>query len=166
MLHFHSDLNRTKKAQGPAIILDDTQTIVVSPGSSATILEGKLVLRVGSENKKQWSRNLETDVVDPIMLSIFSHRFMSIAEQMGITLQKTSMSLNIRERLDFSCAIFGSDGGLVANAPHVPVHLGSMQNAVQYQHNLHAGKLQPGDVLLTNSPGKLSRIVSYSISHF
>lgn len=79
---------------------------------------------------------------------------MSIAEQMGRTLQKTSVSLNIRERLDFSCAIFGPEGGLVANAPHVPVHLGSMQNAVVYQHKLHLGKLKDGDVLLTNHPRK------------
>lgn len=83
-------------------------------------------------------------------LSIFGHRFMGIAERMGRTLQKTSVSLNIKERLDFSCAIFGPDGGLVANAPHVPVHLGSMQHAVKYQHELNAGKLRPGDVLLSD----------------
>ena len=78
---------------------------------------------------------------------------MSIAEQMGRTLQKTSLSLIIKERLDFSCAIFGPPGGLVANAPPVPLHLGSMQHAVKYQKQMHAGKLKPGDVLLTNSPG-------------
>ena len=102
---------------------------------------------------------------------------MSIAEQMGRTLQKTSVSLNIKERLDFSCAIFGPDGGLVANAPHgkpflefaicmclffictllssasVPVHLGSMQNCVRYLHQTNYGKLKPGDVLVSNHPG-------------
>ena len=77
---------------------------------------------------------------------------MSIAEQMGNTLQRTSISTSIKERLDFSCAIFSKDGSLVANAPHVPVHLGSMQFAIQYQHRLWEGKLQPGDVLLTNHP--------------
>ncbi|KAJ4418241.1 hypothetical protein N0V82_005716 [Gnomoniopsis sp. IMI 355080] len=85
-------------------------------------------------------------------LSIFGHRFMSIAEQMGRTLQKTSVSTNIKERLDFSCAIFSPDGGLVANAPHVPVHLGSMQFAVRYQHQLWEGKLKDGDVLVSNHP--------------
>lgn len=90
--------------------------------------------------------------VDPIKLSIFSHRFMSIAEQMGRTLQKTSISINIKERLDFSCAIFSPDGELVANAPHVPVHLGSMSYAVKYQHSLHKGNMRPGDVLVSNHP--------------
>ena len=71
--------------------------------------------------------------LDTIQLSIFSHRFMSIAEQMGRILQRTSISTNIKERLDFSCALFGADGGLVSNAPHIPVHLGAMQETVQYQ---------------------------------
>ncbi len=74
--------------------------------------------------------------LDPIELSIFGNRFMSIAEQMGITLQRTSASTNIKERLDFSCALFDQDGNLVANAPHLPVHLGSMQEAVKYQVNI------------------------------
>lgn len=91
-------------------------------------------------------------IVDPIKLSIFGHRFMGIAEEMGRTLQKTSLSLNIKERLDFSCAIFSPDGELVANAPHVPVHLGSMSYAVKYQHQLHRGKLRLGDVLVSNHP--------------
>jgi 5-oxoprolinase (ATP-hydrolysing) len=77
---------------------------------------------------------------------------MSIAEQMGHTLQRTSISVSIKERLDFSCSIHGTDGALVANAPHIPVHLGSMQYAVQAQHNHWLGKLRPGDVLLTNHP--------------
>lgn len=77
---------------------------------------------------------------------------MGIAEEMGRTLQKTSLSLNIKERLDFSCAIFSPDGELVANAPHVPVHLGSMSYAVKYQHQLHRGKLRFGDVLVSNHP--------------
>lgn len=98
-------------------------------------------------------KEVSADAINPVQLSVFGHRFMSIAEQMGRTLQKTSVSLNIKERLDFSCAIFGPDGGLVANAPHVPVHLGSMQNAVKYQHEVNLGKLKPGDVLVTNHPG-------------
>lgn len=77
---------------------------------------------------------------------------MSVAEQMGRTLQKTSVSTNIKERLDFSCALFSPDGGLVANAPHVPVHLGSMQFAVRYQHKRWQGQLKDGDVLVSNHP--------------
>lgn len=77
---------------------------------------------------------------------------MSIAEQMGRTLQRTSVSVNIKERLDFSCAIFSADGGLVANAPHVPVHLGAMADAVKGQITLRKKDLRPGDVLVTNDP--------------
>lgn len=126
------------------------------PNAVAIALDGKIVIKVG--NAAASKDSAPVDVVDPIKLSIFGHRFMSIAEQMGRTLQKTAVSLNIKERLDFSCAIFGPDGGLVANAPHVPVHLGSMQHAVKYQRDLHAGKLKPGDVLLSNSPSKPSDV--------
>ncbi|KAL7915569.1 putative 5-oxoprolinase [Trichoderma velutinum] len=134
--------------KGPAIILDNTQTLLVLPNTRATALDSKIIIKVGTSARIE----ARQDVIDPVKLSIFGHRFMSIAEQMGRTLQKTSVSLNIKERLDFSCAIFGPDGGLVANAPHVPVHLGSMQHAVKYQRELHLGKLKPGDVLLSNSP--------------
>lgn len=90
--------------------------------------------------------------LDPIELSIFGHRFMSIAEQMGITLQKTSASTNIKERLDFSCALFDPQGNLVANAPHLPVHLGSMQEAVRFQIKTLGSSWQEGEVLLSNHP--------------
>ncbi|PNI88782.1 hypothetical protein CK820_G0051931, partial [Pan troglodytes] len=90
--------------------------------------------------------------LDPIQLSIFSHRFMSIAEQMGRILQRTAISTNIKERLDFSCALFGPDGGLVSNAPHIPVHLGAMQETVQFQIQHLGADLHPGDVLLSNHP--------------
>jgi len=95
-------------------------------------------------------------VVDPVRLSLFAHRFMGIAEQMGRTLQRTAVSVNIKERLDFSCALFGADGGLVANAPHLPVHLGAMQEAVRFQlafaARLGGEPLREGDVLLSNHP--------------
>ncbi|KAK7753597.1 hypothetical protein SLS62_004455 [Diatrype stigma] len=136
---------------GPAIIIDNTQTIIVVPGSQAQILTSHVVIDVVDEKPQQPQEEQEL-VVDPIKLSIFGHRFMSIAEQMGRTLQKTSISINIKERLDFSCAIFSPDGELVANAPHVPVHLGSMSYAVKYQHTLHRGNLRPGDVLVSNHP--------------
>ena len=99
---------------GPAIILDATQTIVVVPSAKATVLEKHVIIDVGAKAPKAL-QDLQTDVIDPVQLSVFGHRFMSIAEQMGRTLQKTSVSLNIKERLDFSCAIFGPGGDLVAN---------------------------------------------------
>jgi 5-oxoprolinase (ATP-hydrolysing) len=136
---------------GPAMIYDHTQMIVVQPAAVARILKSHVVIDLASDAPKTVSEvTLEPVTEDPIQLSIMSNRFMGIAEQMGLTLQKTSVSVNIKERLDFSCALFGPDGGLVANAPHVPVHLGSMEHAVRYQHNLHAKNLRPGDVLVSN----------------
>jgi 5-oxoprolinase (ATP-hydrolysing) len=130
---------------GPAIIIDATATIAVEPYCSAVVSSEHVVGYV--DDKKQSDVGTK---MDPIMLSIFGHRFMSIAEQMGRTLQKTSVSTNIKERLDFSCALFGPDGGLVANAPHIPVHLGSMQEAVKWQMNNTV--INEGDVILSNHP--------------
>jgi 5-oxoprolinase (ATP-hydrolysing) len=146
------DLKSGSTVSGPAMIIDNTQTIVVVPGAQARVLTSHVVIDLAKGESQAASVNLATEAVDPVKLSIFSHRFMSIAEQMGRTLQKTSLSLNIKERLDFSCAIFSPDGELVANAPHVPVHLGSMSYAVKYQHQLHLGKVRPGDVLVSNHP--------------
>lgn len=149
-----SSLALGSKIVGPALIIDKTQTIVVVPGAVANILETCVVVDLPQKpaNDSNQSSGSENHDFSPIQLSIFGHRFMSIAEQMGRTLQKTSVSTNIKERLDFSCALFSPDGGLVANAPHVPVHLGSMQFAVRYQHKLWEGKLQDGDVLVSNHP--------------
>ena len=108
---------------------------------------GDVAVQVGSRN----ALAVGTEV-DPIQLSIFSNLFMSIAEQMGRMLQKTAISTNIKERLDFSCALFGPQGELVANAPHVPVHLGAMSEAVKEQIRRRAGDLNPGDVLVSNHP--------------
>lgn len=107
--------------QGPAMIIDNTQTIVVEPNAAATILSRHVILDVKSSKQQKD----DATVVDPIKLSIFGHRFMSVADQMSRMFQKTSVSTNIKERLDFSCAVFSPDGKLVANAPNVPVHLGS-----------------------------------------
>ncbi|GAA6020774.1 hypothetical protein JCM10207_002019 [Rhodosporidiobolus poonsookiae] len=133
---------------GPAIILDATQTIVLAPSNSATILYDHVWIDVGLGERKA----LSTEKIDPIALSVFGNRFMSIAERMGRTLQRTATSLQIKERLDFSCAVFGPDAGLVANAPHIPVHLGSMQWAISFAAKAFEGKLHPGDVLLSNHP--------------
>ncbi|KAG8980612.1 hypothetical protein FRB90_007595, partial [Tulasnella sp. 427] len=89
---------------------------------------------------------------DPILLTLFANRFMSVAEAMGRALQQTSISTNIKERLDYSCALFAPDGDLVANAPFIPIHLGSMSFAVKYQMNLLGNDLKNGDVIMTNSP--------------
>ena len=123
-------LKANHRLPGPAIIMDKLSTILVEPGCEATVSrQGNLRIAVGdSAGERKVGPELDT-----IQLSIFSHRFMSIAEQMGRILQRTSISTNIKERLDFSCALFGPDGGLVSNAPHIPVHLGAMQDTVRHQ---------------------------------
>ncbi|KAI5287298.1 hypothetical protein KEM52_001660 [Ascosphaera acerosa] len=151
-------LAKGTRIQGPAMIIDNTQTIVVIPDSIAHILDTCVVIDLREKPKSLVPATADAQDeaghanINPIQLSIFGNRFMSIAEQMGRSLRKTAVSTNIKERLDFSCALFSPDGGLVANAPHVPVHLGSMQFAVQYQHKHWAGRLQDGDVLVTNHP--------------
>ncbi|KAK2747079.1 hypothetical protein FQN55_005349 [Onygenales sp. PD_40] len=148
------ELEKGSQIHGPAMIIDQTQTIVLVPGAVASILASCVVIDLKKKIPAidAAATTASTTNISPIQLSIFGNRFMSIAEQMGRTLQKTSVSTNIKERLDFSCALFSPDGGLVANAPHVPVHLGSMQFAVRYQHKYWAGKLQDGDVLVSNHP--------------
>ncbi|XP_017773612.1 PREDICTED: 5-oxoprolinase [Nicrophorus vespilloides] len=142
-----SKLMRNNKIEGPAIIMDNLSTILVEPACTATITKyGDIKIMIGTGKMKEISEEL-----DSIQLSIFSHRFMSIAEQMGRILQRTAKSTNIKERLDFSCALFGPDGGLVSNAPHIPVHLGSMQEAVQYQLKTRTD-IKEGDVILSNHP--------------
>ncbi|CAM1507962.1 Fc.00g048100.m01.CDS01 [Cosmosporella sp. VM-42] len=140
--------------QGPAIILDNTQTIVVSPEARAIILDRHVVLELDPKSQKKLVQKaqLQEKKVDPVQLTVMAHRFMGVAEQMGHALRKSSVSVNIKERLDFSCALFSPDGRLVANAPHVPVHLGSMEHAVRYQHNKYLGQLRPGDVIVANHP--------------
>jgi len=148
------DLDVGDKIKGPAILCDGTQTIVVPPGTSALIIETHVVINVGERelHHDEISEPNETKDIDPVMLSIFAHRFMSIAEQMGRALQKTSVSTNVKERLDYSCALFDSTGGLVANAPHLPVHLGSMSTCVKRQAEIWKGRLVKGDVLVSNHP--------------
>jgi 5-oxoprolinase (ATP-hydrolysing) len=133
---------------GPALIIHDTSTILVEIDCQALITaHGDVCIRVGRKKDRQIPTR-----VDPVQLAIFSNLFISIAEQMGRMLQKTAISTNIKERLDFSCALFSSAGDLVANAPHVPVHLGAMSEAVKAQIKLWRGRLSPGDVLVSNHP--------------
>ena len=133
---------------GPALLLQDTSTIVIEPDCRAEISEyGDVLIHVEARTHREIGITR-----DPIQLSIFGNLFMSIAEQMGRTLQRTSISTNIKERLDFSCAIFDPTGGLVANAPRLPVHLGAMSEAVRQQVRIQGDNLRPGDVLVTNHP--------------
>ncbi|KKY27756.1 putative 5-oxoprolinase (atp-hydrolysing) [Diplodia seriata] len=136
------------KVSGPALILDDTQTIVLTPNAEAAVHADKLVIDLTDGEKSA----ISSTKADPVQLSIFAHRFMGVAEQMGRALQRTSVSTNIKERLDFSCTVFSPDGGLVANAPHVPAMIGSMAYAVKWQIEHWKGDLAPGDVILSNSP--------------
>nr|XP_033788894.1 5-oxoprolinase isoform X2 [Geotrypetes seraphini]XP_033788895.1 5-oxoprolinase isoform X2 [Geotrypetes seraphini]XP_033788896.1 5-oxoprolinase isoform X2 [Geotrypetes seraphini] len=142
------DLSYDHAIAGPAIIIDKNSTILVEPNCTASITEfGDVKISIGSGKPHTVGPELDT-----IQLSIFSHRFMSIAEQMGRILQRTAISTNIKERLDFSCALFGPDGGLVSNAPHIPVHLGAMQETVQFQILNLGDDLKEGDVILSNHP--------------
>ncbi|KAK3031712.1 hypothetical protein RJ639_035298 [Escallonia herrerae] len=135
---------------GPAIIMNGNSTVIVEPLCKAIITKyGNIKIEIESTLD---TVKVANEVADVVQLSIFNHRFMGIAEQMGRTLQRTSISTNIKERLDFSCALFGPDGGLVANAPHVPVHLGAMSSTVRWQLNYWGDNLNEGDVLVTNHP--------------
>lgn len=144
------DLDVGDRIKGPAIIADGTQTIVVTPSATALVINTHVVINIGENDGLE--KPIDTKEVDPILLSIFAHRFMAIAEQMGRALQKTSVSTNVKERLDYSCALFDENGGLVANAPHLPVHLGSMSTCVRKQAAIWKGKLKKGDVLMSNHP--------------
>ncbi|KAL8392283.1 hypothetical protein RB595_002468 [Gaeumannomyces hyphopodioides] len=148
------DLAVGDRLPGPAVLADGTQTIVVAPKTAALILDTHVIIDIDEDKKKEDEAQQAGSKreVDPIMLSVFGHRFMAIAEQMGQALQKTSVSTNVKERLDFSCAIFDAGGGLVANAPHLPVHLGSMSTCVKRQAEIWKGKLKKGDVIATNHP--------------
>ena len=142
---------------GPSIIIQNISTIIIEENCTATIsIGGNIVIKVNTELDHKKLRTNDTQECDPIKLSVFAHRFMGIAECMGRTLVRTSISVNIKERLDFSCAIFDANGGLVANAPHIPVHLGAMQSAVEFQisywnSNGREGTNE-GDVLVSNHP--------------
>ncbi|XP_059305614.1 5-oxoprolinase 1 [Lycium ferocissimum] len=135
---------------GPAIIMNGNSTVIVEPNCKAIITKyGNIKIEIESTSN---TAKVDEKVADVVQLSIFNNRFMGIAEQMGRTLQRTSISTNIKERLDFSCALFGPDGGLVANAPHVPVHLGAMSSTVRWQLKHWGDNLNEGDVLVTNHP--------------
>ncbi|ETX30628.1 hydantoinase B/oxoprolinase family protein [Roseivivax isoporae] len=139
-----------RHVDGPALVIEPNQTIVVEPGWRAEVTRHDHVLmtrRAAAERELAMGTE-----ADPILLEVFNNLFMNIAEQMGVALQKTSRSVNIKERLDFSCAVFDADGALVANAPHMPVHLGSMDRSVETVIRLNEGEVRPGDVFALNAP--------------
>ena len=136
---------------GPAIIIEPTSTIVIDPGWQGEITPRQDLILT---RLQPFHHDLEITAMtaDPVMLEIFNKTFMSIAEQMGFVLQNTAYSVNIKERLDFSCALFNGVGELIANAPHIPVHLGSMGETVQCLLQAERSNMQSGDVYLVNSP--------------
>ena len=135
--------------KGPALIVEAHNTVVVETGWQAQC-NARLHLVLTRATKPAKGQAVGTRA-DPVMLEIFNNIFMNIAEQMGVTLEKTAYSVNIKERLDFSCAVFNSKGELVANAPHMPVHLGSMDRSVEVIIRLNP-KMEPGDVYVLNAP--------------
>ncbi|MFO0187476.1 MAG: hydantoinase B/oxoprolinase family protein, partial [Alphaproteobacteria bacterium] len=140
------------RIKGPALLREANATTVVEPGWEAEVTaRNHLVLRRIAARARA-ADVAATDRADPVMLELFNNLFMSIAEQTGAVLQNTSLSVNIKERLDFSCAIFDATGALIANAPHVPVHLGAMGESVRTVIRTRGVTLKPGDVVALNNP--------------
>jgi 5-oxoprolinase (ATP-hydrolysing) len=149
-IFLRDDLKPGMCVPGPAIISDRNATTVVEPGWAAEVTaKDHLVLRRVVAIARQHAVGTK---VDPVMLEVFNNLFMSIAEQMGVALQNTAYSVNIKERLDFSCALFDRQGNLIANAPHMPVHLGSMGESVAAVTRAREGTMRPGDVYVLNAP--------------
>ncbi len=137
---------------GPAIVLEGIATVVIEPGWQAEVLRtGELLLRDHAAAPVAGTAAGSSADADPVELELFHQRFASIAEQMGAALQRTALSTNVKERLDFSCAVFSADGKLVANAPHIPVHLGAMGECVRCLLE-DVPDPQPGEVFITNDP--------------
>ena len=151
-VHYREDLPVGTSFDGPACVVEATATLLIEPGFSLTV-ESPDLLRVEATASLQRSvvPRESNPVVDPVQLAILGRAFMSIAEQMGVVLQNTALSTNIRERLDFSCALFDAHANLIANAPHIPVHLGAMSESVRAVTELNPNAA-PGDVFVTNDP--------------
>jgi 5-oxoprolinase (ATP-hydrolysing) len=149
-VYTRDQLKPGSRVKGAAIIIEPHQTIVVEPGWQAELtVKNHLLLTRAKKLKRTYAIGTHAD---PVMLEVFNNLFMSIAEQMGVSLQNTAYSVNIKERLDFSCAVFAHDGTLVANAPHMPVHLGSMDRSVETIIRDNVGRIKPGDIYAINAP--------------
>jgi 5-oxoprolinase (ATP-hydrolysing) len=138
-----------QRIAGPALVIEPNQTVVIEPGWSLTVSSADDLVLTRTQKRQ---REVLGKTADPVLLEVFNNLFMSIAEQMGEALRNTAQSVNIKERLDFSCAVFDADGALVANAPHMPVHLGSMDRSVETVIRHNAGRMKPGDVFMLNAP--------------
>ena len=149
-LYVREDLQPGDLMPGPAIIAEKNATTVVEPGWQAqvTALNHLILQRIETRQ----IQHAAGTTVDPVLLEVFNNLFMNIAEQMGLQLQNTAYSVNIKERLDFSCALFNTDGHLIANAPHMPVHLGSMGESIKTVIRENAGQMRKGDVYVLNDP--------------
>jgi len=144
------DLRAGDRLAGPAIIAEQNATTIVEPGWEAQLTaQDNLLLQ---RRVPRAARHAVGTQVDPVLLEVFNNLFMNIAEQMGLQLQNTAYSVNIKERLDFSCALFDAQGQLIANAPHMPVHLGSMGESIKTVIRENAGAMRPGDVFVLNDP--------------
>jgi 5-oxoprolinase (ATP-hydrolysing) len=144
------DLRAGDRIPGPAIIAEKNATSVVEPGWEAELTALDHIVLTRRVPREQ--RYAAGTTADPVLLEVFNNLFMNIAEQMGLQLQNTAYSVNIKERLDFSCALFDTQGNLIANAPHMPVHLGSMGESIKTVIRENTGKMQPGDVYVLNDP--------------
>jgi 5-oxoprolinase (ATP-hydrolysing) len=149
-LYRREELGPGTRIGGPAIIAEANATTVVEPEWQARLTDSNGLVLERMRTRKT-SAAVGTQV-DPVMLEIFNNLYMSIAEQMGLRLQNTAHSVNIKERLDFSCALFDAEGNLIANAPHMPVHLGSMGESIKTVIRLNSGRMKPGNVYVLNAP--------------
>ena len=151
-IYRRSHLLPGRRIEGPALIVEANATTLVAPGWTAEVERGRnLLLRRRSRPDRQLD-GADSEKPDPVLLEVFNNLFMHIAEQMGVVLERTAHSVNIKERLDFSCAVFDAGGGLVANAPHMPVHLGSMGESVRSVIHHYAGRMATGDSFVLNAP--------------
>ncbi|KQX48086.1 MULTISPECIES: hydantoinase B/oxoprolinase family protein [unclassified Streptomyces] len=149
-LHRRDDLRPGDTVDGPALLTEADATTVVDSGWRATASDtGHLLLRRVTPRPARVAAGTD---VDPVLLEVFNNLFMAIAEQMGVRLENTAQSVNIKERLDFSCALFDAEGNLIANAPHIPVHLGSMGESIKEVLRRRGADLRPGDVYAINDP--------------
>ncbi|MEU9488933.1 hydantoinase B/oxoprolinase family protein [Streptomyces decoyicus] len=149
-LYRRTDLRPGDTLTGPAVIAEEDATTVLDPDWQAAMGEGGHLLLTRA--RPRTGRVAVGTEADPVMLEVFNSLFMAIAEQMGVRLENTAHSVNIKERLDFSCALFDADGNLIANAPHIPVHLGSMGESIKEVLRRRAGEMRPGDVYAINDP--------------
>lgn len=148
-VYMRAALQRGHGIDGPALVIEPHQTVVVAPGWALAVSQANdlILTRVAPE-----FREVASAETDPVLLEVFNNLFMAIAEQMGEALRATAQSVNIKERLDFSCAVFDAQGELVANAPHLPVHLGSMDRSVESVMRAHGATMRQGDVFMLNAP--------------